>query len=293
MVRKHTKLFGLLPLVTVLAFIMITGCAVKTTPNPWGDPATGLILTYRMADNQTLKYESTSTEDQTLEMMNQSMVTKTATNYTTSVSSKGIKENNLALGITLDAMKVDIKSFQGNFTPDLAPVLGKSFDMTLSPLGKELEITGAETLKYNIGPQEHRVATSFRTFFPDLPDKPVKVGDSWPGSEELTEKTENMEFQVSITNTNTVEALETVDGMDCVKIKTIGSGTMNGKGKSMGQDLTFEGTVKGTTYWYFAYKEGTFVKQTGENSSEATIKVSSGMSIPMSTIGKSEVKLVK
>jgi len=40
-----------------LVIFMLAGCAAKTA-KVWGDPQTGLILKYRMAEDQVPKYQA-------------------------------------------------------------------------------------------------------------------------------------------------------------------------------------------------------------------------------------------
>ncbi len=72
-------------------------------------------------------------------------------------------------------------------------------------------------------------------------------------------------------------------GMECAKISAVVTGKMTGKGKQGGMDLTFNGDIEGIDLWYFAYKEGIFVKIESNAKTDATI-VGSGpqdMTIPM------------
>jgi len=67
------------------------------------------------------------------------------------------------------------------------------------------------------------------------------------------------------------------------------------EGEQMGANLTFSGEVKGTDTWYFAYKEGLFVKMTSSGSTEGTVNVSGiqSMTIPMTVEIKNKTRLIK
>jgi len=82
--------------------------------------------------------------------------------------------------------------------------------------------------------------------------------------------------------------------MECLKFATMYQGTLDGEGEQMGASLNFEGDLEGKGTWYFAYKQGMFVKSNTENFMEGTIAVSGAatMTIPMSQETKSEVRLV-
>lgn len=278
-----------------LAFFILAGCAAKTA-NVWGDPQTGLILEYRMAENQELKYESTAEQTQNIEVMGQSIDTETSSKTVFSVKSKGLKENNHQLGITIDSMSLNIVSMQGEINPDMSSVMGKSFEMTLSSLGKELALSGAESIKYDLGQGgERSIESDFQATFPDLAGKPVKIGDTWTSKDTITEKGGNVEIRINLESLNTLEGFETIDGLECVRVKAKVTGTVEGKGEEGGMDLVFEGELEGTETWYFAYKEGIFVKTTASIFVDATITASGpqDMTIPMKQEMKMEAKLIK
>ncbi len=278
----------------LLIMVLLAGCAVKK--DIWGDPKTGLILTYRLPENQVFQYQTSNDDTQKLTVMGQVMENKTAASSKFSVQAKGLKEKNLLLGVTIDDMKINISSgMMGNITPDLGAVIGKTFDMTLSPLGKEMEFFGVEELQYDMGMAGKRgIKSSFRNIFPDLAENPLKIGDTWTNRDETTEKQGNMDIHAAVETVNTLKGLETSNGFECVAIEAKTTGTFTGKGQQMGADITFKGNIKGTSTWYFAYKQGVFVRMKTNSTTEGTVLVSAqGMTIPMTSESASEISLIK
>ncbi len=86
-----------------------------------------------------------------------------------------------------------------------------------------------------------------------------------------------------------------MDGLECVKVTADITGTLEGKGEQMGVQLAIQGEVQGTGTWYFAYKEGIYVKDTTSFSSDATITTSGAqaLTIPVNQETKMQTKLVK
>ncbi len=277
-----------------LGICILAGCAARRPY--WGDPQTGLILQYRMAENQVLKYQLTIKQSQDVEIMGQQMKTETKGEIGFTAKSKGIKENNQQLGITIDSMIINIKSPQGEISPDMSSVKGKSFDMTMTTLGKELDLSGAESIQYDLGQAGKRdLSTNFQAVFPDLANKPVKIGDTWTSRDNITEKIGKGEIKISLESFNTLEGFETVDGLECAKITAKISGILEGGGNQGGANLAFKGDIEGSETWHFAYKEGLFVKQITEVFTKGTVSISGPqeMSIPLAQNMKIEVKLVK
>lgn len=295
MIKKQLKQAGILFLLAILLVVFMGGCAGTGKKAIWGDPQSGLILTYRMQDNQVLQYRTSSGQDQTVEIMGQSNTNKSSSSLKFSVKSKGLKENNLVLGITVDDMKIAVKSMMGDMTPDMKSVIGKDFEMTLSSLGKEIKLSGAKSLTYSLGMLGDRnIDSAFKSIFPDLSNKPVKIGESWTTKEVVKDEGGGMNVTVAMENINTLEGLETVNGMECVKIVSKATGTLSGEGQQGGQELTVKGEIKGSSTWYFAYKEGVFVKSTGQSTSKGSVEVvAQNMTLPMTSVSKSEISLIK
>lgn len=71
-----------------------------------------------------------------------------------------------------------------------------------------------------------------------------------------------------------MDGFETVDGLECVRIKSAITGTLEGTGEEQGMALNFKGEIEGTDTWYFAYKEGFYVKMASTAAMEGTIATS-------------------
>lgn len=264
---------------------------LSAAPKPAAQATT--VLEYKMPAGRTLTYQGKAEEAQVMEIQGQSMETHTAGTNTFTFKAKGPKDKNFLLGVTLDDLSVTVtSSAQGDMSPDMSSLKGKTFDMVLSPLGSEVDVAGAEALTYDMAGETRNLGSGFKTFFPDLAGKPVKIGDTWPSSSSVEEKTSSMDIRIDLQNVNTLEGFETVDGMECAKISSDVTGTITGTGNQGGMDLTFGGTSKGKDVWYFAVKEGIYVKGTSESTTQMSIEVSAaGMSIPATQTSKSEVKL--
>lgn len=276
-----------------LCLILASGALEATPPKSGAAAPATVVLEYKMPSGRALTYLGKSEEAQVMEIQGQSMSTETAGTSTFTFKPKGLKDKNFLLGVSIDDIAVTVtNSAQGDLSPDMTQVKGKSFDMVLSPLGSEVDVTGAEAITYDMAGESRSISSSFKTFFPDLPGKPVQIGDTWPSSDTTEEKTGSMAIKVDLQSVNTLEGFETVDGMECARIAAQVTGTISGTGNQGGMDLAFSGTTKGKNVWYFAVKEGIFVKQTNESTSDMSIDIAAaGMTIPANVTSKSEVKL--
>lgn len=256
-------------------------------------PGKAVVLEYKMPAGRTLTYQAKSEESQVMEIQGQSMSTDTTGTSTFTFKAKGPKEKNFLVGVSIDDIATTVtSSAQGDVSPNMSTVKGKSFDMVLSPLGNEVDVTAAEAITFDMAGESRNISAGFKTFFPDLPGKPVKIGDTWPSSTSVEEKTSSMSIKVDQQYVNTLEGFETIDGIECARISSQITGTITGTGNQGGMDLGFSGTTKGKDVWYFAVKEGFFVKNANESTSEMSIDVAAaGMTIPANMTTKSEVKL--
>ncbi len=278
---------------TFSVILMLIGCAVQK--NIWGDPKSGLILQYRLAENQAASYRLSNNITQNMDVMGQSINTQMSTNLVFKMTPVGLEKNNLNFRISIDSLKMNMGGPMGDMSPDVSSIVGEGFDMKLAPSGKELDLSGADALKYSLGPGgERSISSEFKTLFPDLPGKPVKIGDSWTTYDTLQIKDDNTDMKLFFENLNTLQGFAPVNGMECVKIVAAVKGSMGGSGYQNGADMKFSGEIKATDTWFFAYKKGIFVKSASDGTINSNIAVSGpqDMNIPMKMQTKLNVDLL-
>ncbi len=283
-------------IVITIAALLLLGCAAKKPF--WGNEKTGFILSYRLEKDQVLQYSTTSETIMSMEAMGQSMDINTDfMNKYTILGSGTNDENNLIRKVTIDDMAIKVSSMQGDVSHDMSKIKGRSFDKTFSSKGKEFDFAGIDDLKIDLGQMaggERSIKTYFLDILSDLPDNPVKIGDSWIVKDEKTIPQSGMEVKIVTTAVNKLEGYETVDGFECLKIVTKAKNTSQGSGEAMGAQLDIEGDGEIEATWYFAYKTGTLVKVISDSFGEGTIAMSGpqDMTIPYTQEVKTEIKLV-
>jgi hypothetical protein len=210
--------------------------------------------------------------------------------------SKGMEGENHLLGVTVESLEASMKNVQGEFSADTDDVAGATFDMTLSALGKEVDLEGAEAIEYGIGPLGDRsIKADFEGAFPDLAGRPVKIGDSWAASDTVNIDQGNSQIVIVSDGINTLDGYETLDGLECARVLVDVTGTITGEGEQMGAPLVFDGTLTGTETWYFAYKEGVLVEWSADLTSDIMVTVQAGqeMKVPIEGTMKFTTRLIK
>ena len=265
-------------------FCLMAGCAARKHAFDFGDPESGLTLQYRVSEGDVLPYRFNSTFEQTMELMGQKMSTTSAQMLTFSMTSLGGAPDH-RVAIELTGMELTVNTPQGDIEADPSTVVGRTFEMTLSPRGEESDLPDPSAVVYVAGPQgEQSVIPGFATMFPDLPDSPVVVGDSWPSSAVIEEDGETTNMTVSMDIINTFEGVEEVDGVSCARVRTSFVGLLEGGGEQQGMPWTIMADMEGTGYWLFDYASGTFLEEVSEGSATGTIETSTpggDMEIPL------------
>jgi hypothetical protein len=279
---------------TMLAAVSFFGCASRKPA--WIDLKNGVVLEYRMPEKEALRYRTSSHMIQTTKFGEQSMVTRMDNWNVLSMLSKGKEGDGLRIHVTVDSARMDIQSPAGNMSPDMGSIIGKGFDMTVSSLGKEIDVSEAANLKYNLGPSgERTLGSEFQTFFEDLPVKPLKQGDTWTSADTLNVDQAGTKMTLLFNNLNTFQAVEKVQGLNCVRIQTESTGTMNGSGEQGGAKFDISGTIKASGTWHFAVQEGILVKASTEATTESSIQISGPqtMTLPMTMIVKGDKTVLR
>ena len=124
---------------TLIVLLPLAGCAVKQ--QSWGDPETGLTLTYRLPEDQTLRYRTTVEQKHSMKAMGQPREFEAEKSLEVSMQSEDRDEGGHQLTVAVDSLHWWLDTPRGEIERDIPKVLGKSFGMVLSPLGEESDFT--------------------------------------------------------------------------------------------------------------------------------------------------------
>ena len=288
---KTKTYFGLF--ILAAAIISLSGCAAKKAA--WGSLEKGMIMKYSFQEGQELNYQNTLTFEQNMKVMEQEFEVKAEGDQLLNMLTLAGESTDHDLRVTVKEMRSDIQSPRGKMSANVDGVLNKPFKITVDLTGQEIEFSEAEALviEYETG-ESRTIASDIQGFFPDLPDRPVMQGDSWESTDYITEKTGSGKMIMDMKNLNTFEKLENYNGYECMKINVVFSGIITGSGEEQGMTLITEGTLKGTSTWYFAYKEGLYVGQTLDGSGETKTEITGPqeMTLPATRTYKMKTELV-
>ena len=301
MKRTETQRFIIL-VGLILAGLLLFGCAGKEIPI-WGNEEVGFNLQYRLDDGQKLNYEMSSKTKSDFNLMGNSTLTdEDALTRFSLVGTQTDSPDNLSGQVTVDDMTLkEIQSAMGEsgeMERDLSKVIGKTFTLTFSPLGREIDFAGVEKMTIDMGQMgggEQSVRDRFRDLLIDLSNNPVKIGETWTSTVEEMEPSGLGDVQMKyVTNTTSkIEGFEKVDGYECLRISSQTTGTIGAEGETMGSTATMKGDISGTGTSYFAYKEGLLVKSLGDAELHIDIQIGGdqGLKIKLDIENEGGIKL--
>jgi hypothetical protein len=268
------------------------GCASTTAAGRVGEesvapaPPAGIVLAYKMPAGRVLRYSQTDEVKETSDRMGQILEGAMIGSGTDTFRPKGLKGGHFLLEVTIEDMAMTSNGPQGESKLDTASVVGKRFEMILSSSGAEIDVSGAEPIKFTTPRGTRSVASAYKTFFPDLPLKPVKAGDAWPTDYAVEDTSGPLAFRADYHRVNTLEGFETVAGMECARIVTAITGRVSGGGNAQGTEIQITGEIKGSAVWHFAPKEGLYVGSTSEIVNDMIVTVKRGQTMTMPTTQK-------
>ncbi len=233
-----------------------------------------LKMEYNYPADKPVKYLNVSKIVQTMDINGMEMLVNISQVLGCSVKSAGKQDNNLKLEIVIDTLAQDIESPNGSSGGALTEATGKVISMVISPAGKEIDLSEADKVVFNIPGSGESNATQFLTdYFPDMPAGNVKPGDIWTSSDSINTTSTSSTIKSQINTENKFEGIENIDGIDCAKISSTLSGTQIMKTQSEGMDIRTSGSFTGTCVVLFAIKEGYFFKQTVNTKLTGTIEL--------------------
>lgn len=282
MKTNKTRLTTLVLFLSLAAGIILSGCSTTKTA-VWGSKENGLILKYRMARDKSFMYKNDQNVKESMVVQGNNIDVMISQILDFTITPIETKEDLHSCNIRIDDLEINIDSPQGEINADVSDVKGKSFLFEISSSGKEINTSGAENIKYDLGQAGKRsIAHLFMNFFPDVAERPLKKGDTWLSIDTVEVKEGGSVMTLIINSDNTLEGYETVNDMDCAKIAAVLTGTMKAVTKNDNVEYTAGGDFSGDHVWYFAYKEGYFVKEELQGKVEGTVNVATqNLKIPM------------
>ncbi len=280
----------------ILPGVALIACVISLPALCQRNTSDAIKMAYSYPSDKQVKYMSTSKVVQNMDVNGQTMQTNVRSALGCRIRSLGVDKNNLRLEITVDTLGQTVDTPMGVTGGAVKEVKGKLFNLIISPQGKEVDISGAESVTYlSEDGITNNLSQSFSNFFPDMPENKVKPGFAWTSNDSITEKSPSMTMKMKIKSENKFDGFENIDGRNLAKITSNLSGTRDMKTQSQGMNILIYGPFKGTLELYFDQDAGYFIKQSMTTTMTGTIEVSTpdSMTFPVVMDISSVTEVVK
>ena len=225
--------------------------------------AAELKLAYNYPAGTGVNYMVSTVMAQVMDIQGQTMQNDVNSAFGFSVRGAGNQDANLKLEIVVDTLGQTTMSPMGGAGGAVSDVKGKSCFVVVSPDGKMIDLTGAEEFKYVVdGTGESNLGQALADFFPRLPDKPLKAGDTWTVQDSVMSKSPSSSMKIVFKSEYRLESIENTDGVEIAKISINNEGKIAQSISAQGMDLYLSGPFTSTSDFTFAVKEGYFQQQT-------------------------------
>ncbi len=276
---------------TFIMFLFIAGCS------------SSYLLQYKGSPGKIRRYQMDTNLEQNMEMMgNEINITMQLVSFITQTIENIEDSGNINISIVYDSLQFDATGMQmvamkGKLEEQINKLKGKKIEFRISNKGEVLETSGIDSLlpqQLNQFVNSRELASSFT---PDLPDKKVKIGDSWEVKKEVPIEKEDAKMKMNVSRNSklTLIGKEKVDGLTLLKIQHTGTVGLDGEMEQGGMNLFLEGDgdIKGEIL--FDVKNGCLYSHSSETEMDLTIATSGqqNMTIPMMQYVKVKISRLK
>jgi len=287
--KKSNFVTGLF--VTGVAIIfMCSGCGTQNLLTK--ARKSGVMLEYKFPESY-MTYKQVQDIGQEIDAMGQLIDIDIVSNVDFQTKKNSDMGEDVKIDMKLNSITMSVNAMGQQMNPDLAELDGKEFHMVVSKNGEEVDTHEADEIVFQTSPDEKSsLGMFFNTFFPDLPEQPVKINDTWTSVDSLSFKDGDRFTTIITNNTFTLTDFTELDGVNCAVVTSKYDGTMKGKSYSQGMELDIDGTITGEGTWYFDFENGCLVKD------NTTGKVVGKISMAMGEMGlirnfKNTTELIK
>lgn len=270
-------------------------------------------LIYKSNEADVLVYESVRENTRTMERGGETMDFTTKRKYDFQLKTEKV-DDLICFELTVNKLESSSEGGRRFRESRLDPekIIGKRVRIKIKPTGEHSEITAIDSITFEqrSGQRDRgrrpgsrgNPVNQLRVAFFQLPDKPIKVGDSW--TEDYKEPAQadagfsgrfSQERKVEGKSKYTVVGEEEKNGLNCFHIKVESEYSRESHGSMRGNNVNSEGEGESTADVWFAYKEGILVEYTQSDFYEGTTAISGEMNRTMANSNKSKstLKLVK
>jgi len=255
-------------------------------------------LKYQMAEGTRFVIKSDGITESVTDQMGMEMVAEiTGGGEDTYTVLSANPDKSLSMELEMGEQVQDVSSDQGSASTDFSALVGKKVKFTLSPNGEVSDFDGFDELP-EIPTATGDVLTSdlyilgVKESFIRLPDKPVKMGDTWTDvrANDVPLGGATLRSESDYTYKLVEEAKK--DGFDCLKIAIAGKEKLTGDFEQAGTALSIDRETQVTGFLYFAFKQGMFISIEAESKAEGVIVVQiAGQEIPQTITTKGTVSV--
>jgi len=278
-------------------FLMIvTGCLISGTL--YGQVNAGMVkLSYNYPE-KPVKYISKTTVNQVMDINGDKMEVNVEQVLGCTLRSTARNENDLTIEIKIDTVSRIINAPNGVQGGTIKEVMGKLFQMKIAPSGKVTDLSGAEQITFT---DESGAITNasilFNDFFPKLSTVEMVAGHKWLSTDTTNTKSPAMSMTSIVKSDNTFMGLDKVGGINCARIVSNLSGTMEmiSSDRNTGMDIKMKGPYEGSAELYFSVGDGYFIKHSTNITVTGTIEITASevMSFPLIWESKSVNEIIE
>lgn len=298
---KHLMLVS--GLAAVLIFLLLS------SPNLLAQSV--LKLSYQANAGTTLKYASTRQDTRISEREGETSEFTTHRTYVFQLVAEKT-DSLLNFILTVDSLSVLSEGGRGRGPQPFDPTIfsGKRFKLKITPQGETREFTAIDSIPMPASPDRRgdrpfrgpfgNPLNQLRINFFQLPNKAIKVGDSWTEPYKETDASRAGGFfgrfapdqKVEGTTKYTVLGEEKKQGLTCLHIKIESTYSRSYEGERQGNTISSESEGEIHSDVWFATKEGLLVEYTQNDFNEGTTAFS-GRTMPNSNESKFTLKLLE
>lgn len=283
-------------------FLIAPGFAQKKA-SVWGDAKRGIILSYRPCRGDLYVYERTLEGAMTMERMGQTFETTNTSKFVYQLETDQV-DTLINFVLTVDTIGYSFEGPQGTQSMEFGDIKGKKVRASMTSLGESKEVVPIDSLptpKMGGQAMEGDAKGWLSAPFFKLPDKALKIGDTWTEAKlDTTTRTDTtrQSTQTYIKDSQssyTVLGEETKMGLTCLHIQVATKYSSQSHGKMRDSEISAEGDGETKSQVWFAYQEGILVEYLTSDFYEGTTAFSGQMNMtsPNSRETKSLLKLVK